>query len=181
MSEFSCPMWHVHISSDLDVLSRSEGQVPFGSALQRRGLPRGSSGHELLCGLFHPCLHCCCGCDQWPDWVSQAGPFSALQDSEHSVSRAPEESGWISERSGWSAERACTHPGDPRGNEMGRRSLYLVTWLSKQPRRTPWRCFSSFLPPPEAEAFACLWEQQVSLSCSLRGDRGSVRGILVIL
>ncbi|KAM5260648.1 atrial natriuretic peptide receptor 3 isoform 5-T6 [Hipposideros larvatus] len=92
-------MWHVHISSDLDVLSRSEGQVPFGPALQRRGLPRGSSGHELLCGLFHPCLHCCCGCDQWPDWVSQAGPFSALQDSEHSVSRAPEESGWISERS----------------------------------------------------------------------------------
>lgn len=43
--------------------------------------------------------------------------------------------------------RARLHPGDPRGNEMGRRSLYLVTWLSKQPRRTPRRCFSSVLPP----------------------------------
>lgn len=30
------------------------------------------------------------------------------------------------------AERARMHPRDPRGNEMGRRSLYLVTWLSKQ-------------------------------------------------
>lgn len=144
--------------------------------MQRRGIPRGSSGHELPCGLFHPCLHCCCGCDQWRDWVSQAGPFLALQDSEHSVSRCPEEKRLDFQALGLE-RRARLHPGDRWGNEMGRRSLYLVTWLSKQPPRTPWRCFSSFLPPPEAGPFACLWEQQVSLSCSLCGGRGCVRGI----
>ncbi|XP_039698652.1 atrial natriuretic peptide receptor 3 isoform X4 [Pteropus medius] len=68
------------------------------------------------------------------------------------------------------------HPGDSRGNNLGRKSLYLVTLFSKQSPEDTLEMLPKLLPPPEAEPFACLSEQQVSLSCLQRAGRGSVCG-----
>lgn len=68
------------------------------------------------------------------------------------------------------------YPGDSRGNDLGRRSLYLVTLFSKQSPEDTLEMLPKLLPPPEAEPFACLSEQQVSLSCLQCAGSGSVRG-----
>lgn len=94
--------------------------------------------------------------------------------TQSSVSRAREEQRWDFQALG--SERSMSlHPGDSRGNDLGRRSLYLVTLFSKQSPEDTLEMLPKRLPPPEAEPFACLSEQQVSLSCLRRAGRGSVR------
>lgn len=85
------------------------------------------------------------------------------------ASRGRKAVGFPSARTG--AEDA-TPPRGLREKAFGRRSLYVVTWFSKQSPRMPWRCFSSLLPPPGEKVFSRLWEQQVSLFCSKRASGG---------
>lgn len=95
--------------------------------------------------------------------------------TQSSVSRAREEQRLDFQALGW--ERSMSlYPGDSRGNDLGRRSLYLVTLFSKQSPEDTLEMLPKLLPPPEAEPFACLSEQQVSLSCLQCAGSGSVRG-----
>lgn len=112
------------------MLPRSKGQVPFRPALQRHGLPRGSSGRGLLCGLFHPCLHNCGGCERGRTGSPRQDLFWHCESRAQCL-RAPEEKRLDFRAPGLErSARACTQ--GTLGTTTWGEGFYVVTWLSKQ-------------------------------------------------